>query len=72
MVSVDLETAACYRQHAEELRIGAEDAETPKIRRILLNLAADYETMAESLETIDRTNKILAQRVAPSDPDEPQ
>ena len=49
-MSIDLDIAAGYRQHAEELRVVAADASSAAIRAIWLVLAADYEHVADSLE----------------------
>lgn len=64
VMSVDLDTASRYRQHAEELRMIAAEAVSPDIRRTLVRIAEDYERMAISLEAIDKTNKTLAARLS--------
>lgn len=58
-MSEELDAAAKYRQHAEELRAIAADKEAKGNREILLGLAADYEHMAETMEAIDKTNKAI-------------
>lgn len=52
----ELETARRYRLHAEELRLIAEDVEDRSNRRILIEVAKDYEKMANSLEALHRVN----------------
>jgi hypothetical protein len=59
-MSEDLETAKRYRQHAEELRIIADHKTSAEIRTTLLNIAHDYERMATSLESIERTTRAIA------------
>jgi predicted kinase len=61
-VSEELEAAQRYRMHAEELRAIAADSHDPKNRDVLLQIAQDYDRMAESLQSIDRTNKVLRTR----------
>ena len=51
-MSEELETARRYRLHAEELRIIAEGMVAEPNRDALLEVAQDYETMAQSLERI--------------------
>ena len=58
-MSVELETAKRYRQHAEELRTIAADKQARENRQVLLRLAVDYDHMAETMEAIDRTNRTL-------------
>ena len=60
-MSIDLETASRYRQHAEELRIAA--TESPLTRKALLTIAAEYEQLAARLEAVDKTNKAMAKRL---------
>jgi len=53
------ELARSYRFRAEELRTIAEmDHETDN-RRILMDIANDYERMAATFDAIDQTNKAL-------------
>ena len=63
-MSVDLETATRYRQHAEELRLIAAEASSRTVRATLIRIAEDYDSMASSLERIDSTNRTLAARLA--------
>jgi hypothetical protein len=56
MMSEDLDTAKRYRQRAEELRIIATDDRTGENRAALERIARDYDRMAETMETLDRTN----------------
>ena len=59
-MSEELDTAARYRQRAEELRTIAREESSAETRSTLSQIAADYERMAETLEAIDRTNKAIA------------
>jgi hypothetical protein len=45
-----MDTAAYYRQKAGEMRARAESAANPGLRNQLLELAAEYEKLAESAE----------------------
>ena len=65
-MSDELDTAARYRLHAEELRTIAADREALQNRKILLNLADDYERMAETMLKIDKTNKAMSRFRDPS------
>jgi len=58
-MTYELNTAARYRLHAEELRVIADTAVDTKHQRQLRDIAVDYERMAEQLEQIDWTNKSL-------------
>ena len=51
-MSNDIETARRYRYHAAGLRRMAAADEDPKIRETLIELAQDYESMAQGHETI--------------------
>lgn len=55
-MSVMSQTAARYRNYAEELRTMV--AEGPPNRH-LLNAAQDYERMAHALEAIDRSTNAI-------------
>jgi hypothetical protein len=48
----DIETARRYREHAARLRRMAADDEDPKIREKLMQIAQDYERMAQAREEI--------------------
>jgi hypothetical protein len=50
----DLDSAARYRQRAEDLRALAAETRDTKARNALLDVADDYERMAQSRERIDR------------------
>ena len=54
-----MEAALRYRTHAEELRVIAESDGHFQTQRVLLNIAKDYDRMAETFEQIDRTNLSL-------------
>ena len=56
-MSEELETAQRYRLHAEGLRLIAEGMGDQPNRRILLDVANDYDRMARSLEAIERRNR---------------
>jgi hypothetical protein len=70
-VSVDLDMAIRYRQHAGELRVVAERSPSADIRAILLKMAANYEQMADRLEAVDSTNKTMAKRLERTAPRPP-
>lgn len=61
-MSSDLDTAKSYRHHAKELRKIAADDGARSIATKLLAIADDYESMAASLEAIDKTNKQLEKK----------
>jgi hypothetical protein len=48
------DTATRYRQRAEELRVIASDG--GEVAATLLQIAADYDRMADTLEAIEKTN----------------
>jgi hypothetical protein len=50
----DLDSATRYRQRADELRALAEETKDAKARQALLDVADDYERMAQSRERVDR------------------
>ena len=58
-MTLELEAAARYRTHAEELRVIAESDGHFQTQRILLGIASDYDRMAETFEQIERTNQSL-------------
>jgi len=62
-MSVDLDMAVSYRQRARELRLTAADPAFVGIRITLLDIALDYDRLAERLEAADQTNKTLAKRL---------
>jgi hypothetical protein len=51
-MSYDIETARRYREHAARLRRMGADDEDPKIRENLVQIAQDYERMAQAREEI--------------------
>lgn len=51
-MGLERDRAAKYRYRAEELRTMAEDWVDSRSRRILLDLADDYERMAETVSKI--------------------
>jgi hypothetical protein len=55
-MSEELETARRYRAHAEELRQIAEGMKDEPNRRVIIQVAKDYEKMANSLEALHRSN----------------
>ena len=58
-MTYELETAARYRIHAEELRSIAEAGTDTVRKKQLQAIADDYMRMADQLEEIDRTNKSI-------------
>lgn len=50
-------TAHQYRMKAEELRTMAGEDLNPRTRDALFNVAEEYERLARTMETIDKTNK---------------
>ena len=56
-MSEELETAQRYRQRAEELRVIAANEASREHRSALERIARDYDTMAETMEQIDKTNR---------------
>jgi hypothetical protein len=58
-MSEETDAAFRYRQHAEALRTIAGDSKDAHTKQMLLGIAADYESMANSMEAIDRTNQRL-------------
>ena len=55
----DLESAAWYRKHAEELRAIAADMLDTKSKQTLLRVAEDYDRMAVSRERLAETERVL-------------
>jgi hypothetical protein len=51
-MSYDIETARRYREHAARLRRMAAGDEDPKTRENLMQIAQDYESMAQGREMI--------------------
>ena len=56
-MSYEAKSSKRYRDHAEELRAMANGDEHEKTREALLDIAADYERIAASLEAIDKSNR---------------
>ena len=57
--SEDLARAARYRTRAVELRAMATNGLDPAIKAALLQVANDYEAMAQTMESISRTNTAI-------------
>ena len=55
-MSQEAEIATRYRAHAKDLRTIADASMHLQTRRTLLNVAADYDRMAETLDAIGRAN----------------
>ena len=53
----DPDSAARYRQRAEELKVIAETTTDPKSKKTLLDIAEDYERMARSRVRIDESDR---------------
>jgi hypothetical protein len=53
----EADTAARYRQRAEEVRVIAESARDAKTRKLLRGVAEDYDRMADGLERIAETDR---------------
>jgi hypothetical protein len=51
--------AARYRTRAVELRAMATNGLDPAIKHALLQVANDYEAMAQTMESTDRTNMAI-------------
>jgi hypothetical protein len=58
----DTDTAARYRQRAEEVRAIAEGIRDEKSRAILVRVAEDYERMARQWDAARETDRKLAAR----------
>ena len=56
----ELARAARYRVRAEEMRAMASNGLDPAIKVTLLQIANDYEAMAQAMESIHRTNTAIA------------
>lgn len=61
----DVDSAARYRQRAEELRLIAEEAQDPRNEGILRGIAEDYERLALSRERIDKADRERKQSMSP-------
>jgi hypothetical protein len=55
-MSYDIETARRYREHAARLRRMAAGDEDPKTREKLMQIAQDYERMAQAREGTEVNN----------------
>ena len=53
----DPDSAARYRQRAEELKVIAETTTDPKSKKTLRDIAEDYERMARSRVRIDESDR---------------
>jgi len=56
-MSDELDNAKRYRLRAEELRVVAADETNRDHRLALERIARDYDTMADTMERIDKTNR---------------
>ena len=52
-MSYELDAAARYRNHAEELRAIAETDRLVQTREMLLRVALDYDRMARNMEELE-------------------
>jgi hypothetical protein len=68
-VSVELETAIRYRQYAEDLRLAAKKARRDT-RRALIDIALQYDQLADMLEADNAATTALAKRLAGERSDE--
>jgi hypothetical protein len=57
--SEELIRAARYRTRAAEFRAMASNGLDPTIKQALLQVASDYEAMAQTMESIDSTNTAI-------------
>jgi hypothetical protein len=55
----ETDTAKRYQEHAEELRVIANESDHEKTRRTLISIARDYDKMASTLMEIDHTNRAV-------------
>lgn len=62
MMSTETDIAASYRVRAEEIRTIAEMDRDVITRKVLEDVARDYEEMARTMEAIDRTNVSMKKR----------
>lgn len=62
MMSTETDIAASYRVRAEEIRTIAEMDRDVITRKVLEDVARDYEEMARTMEAIDRTNVSIKKR----------
>ena len=56
----ELARAAHYRVRAQEMRAMATNGLDPAIKDALMQIAKDYEAMAQTMESIHRTNAAIA------------
>lgn len=54
----EFDSALRYRNYAEELRIIAADKTSAENREMLLKVASDYDRIARSFESIDRSKRV--------------
>jgi hypothetical protein len=59
-MSYEAEVALRYRRHAEELRTIADADRHEQTRGMLIKVARDYESMAVTMDAIDRTHRKIA------------
>jgi hypothetical protein len=55
-MNYDIETARRYRMHAARLRRTATDEDDPRTRETLMQIAQDYERMAQGREGTEGNN----------------
>ena len=58
-MSYELDAAARYRNHAEELRAIAETDRLVQTREMLLRVALDYDRMARNMEELEAMHSSL-------------
>jgi purine nucleoside permease len=58
-MSKELDLAAEYRHHANNLLAAAQFDDVEKTRIALVRIANDFERMANDLEAVDKANRLL-------------
>jgi hypothetical protein len=61
-MSKELDLAANYRHHANNLLAAAQFDGVEKTRLLLVKIANEFERMANDLEALDKTNALALQR----------
>jgi hypothetical protein len=64
MSSGELDQAIGYRKKANEVRVLASQDKNPETRKVLLQIADNYEQLARNMETVARVIQLLS---APSE-----
>ena len=67
-MSEELRLAQSYKIRAKDLRTLAEMDDHTRTKAKLMNVAQEYDRIAETMELIDRTNKTLKRRTQTADP----